>query len=87
MSCLMLHPEVLEILRCPETMQKLALAPSELLERAAASAANGMKRNGSQFTGRLAAGLVREDGKVLYPVCNGIPMLMIEEAIAIPPNS
>ncbi len=35
-------------------------------------------------TGALDGGLVREDGKFLYPVRNGIPIMLIEERIAIP---
>ena len=35
-------------------------------------------------TGVLDGGLVREDGKFLYPVRNGIPIMLIEERIAVP---
>lgn len=35
-------------------------------------------------TGALDGGLVREDGKFLYPVRNGIPIMLVEERIAIP---
>ena len=34
--------------------------------------------------GVLDAGLVREDGKFLYPIRNGIPIMLIEERIAVP---
>ena len=33
----------------------------------------------------LTGGLIREDGKFLYPVRNGIPIMLIEERIPIPP--
>ena len=33
----------------------------------------------------LHGGLVREDGKFLYPIRNGIPIMLIEERIALPP--
>jgi uncharacterized protein YbaR (Trm112 family) len=34
-------------------------------------------------TGRLEAGLVRADGKVLYPIRDGIPVMLVEEGIAL----
>ena len=39
---------------------------------------------GGDEAGVLDGGLVREDGKYLYPVRNGIPIMLIEERIAIP---
>lgn len=31
----------------------------------------------------LEAGLIREDGQVLYPVVNGIPVLLADEGIVL----
>ena len=31
----------------------------------------------------LAAGLVREDGRVVYPIVDGIPLLLVDEAIRV----
>ena len=39
---------------------------------------------GGEPAGVLDGGLVREDGKFLYPVRNGIPIMLIEERIAVP---
>jgi len=78
----LLSPEVLELMRCPETMQKLALASEETLERI--RDVGVPVKVGSQFSGPLEAGLIREDGKVLYPICDGIPLVMVEEAIPVP---
>ena len=39
---------------------------------------------GGEKAGVLDGGLVREDGKFLYPVRNGIPIMLVEERIAIP---
>ena len=30
-----------------------------------------------------SAGLVREDGKILYPIADGIPVMLIEESIEL----
>ena len=35
------------------------------------------------MTASLSEGLVREDGKILYPVDDGIPVMLIDEAIAL----
>ncbi len=61
-------PELLALLRCPLTMQPLRLAPPELLARLPVS---------------LDSALVREDGAVVYPIRDGIPVLLPEEAIAV----
>jgi len=71
----MISPELLALLRCPETKQPVHIAPPELLERL--SNAHG--------GARIEAGLVREDGRVLYPVRNGIPIMLVEEAISLEP--
>lgn len=67
-----MSPELLTVLRCPEAQQALTLAPAEFLERL----------NSTRKT-PLEAALLREDGKVVYPVRNGIPVLIREEAITI----
>jgi uncharacterized protein YbaR (Trm112 family) len=33
----------------------------------------------------LEAGLLREDGSVLYPIVNGIPDLLVDDSIAVTP--
>lgn len=63
---------LLDILCCPSTHQSLHVADTTALARASAVASKP-----------VAEGLVREDGKVLYPVSNGIPLLLEEEAITL----
>lgn len=77
--------ELLQILRCPETRQTLALAEPALVERLNAQAAAGQLRNaaGQPVTVRLDGGLVRADGKALYPMRNNVPMLLVDEAITL----
>ncbi|HEY5704915.1 MAG TPA: hypothetical protein VIS96_05010 [Terrimicrobiaceae bacterium] len=39
--------------------------------------------NGIVVRAPLLAGLVREDGKVIYPISDGIPLLVPEEGIPL----
>jgi uncharacterized protein YbaR (Trm112 family) len=80
----MVEKELLELLACPQTHQGLRQAPPELLERLNARIARGelVNQGGAKLAVALTEALVREDGQVVYPVLDGIPMLIAEEALA-----
>jgi len=79
----MVEKELLELLACPQSHQPLREAAPELLARVNARIARGELANqgGTKLQVALVEALVREDGQVLYPVLDGIPMLLAEEAI------
>lgn len=79
----MIDAELLEILVCPETKQPLSLADGPLLERVNAAVAEGtlLNRAGETVRNPLDEALVREDGRVLYPVRDDIPIMLLDEAI------
>lgn len=81
----MIDGELLEILVCPETRQRVRLADAELVARVnAAIGAGGLRNRGGEGVEEpLAGGLVREDGKLLYPIRDDIPIMLIDEAIAL----
>jgi uncharacterized protein YbaR (Trm112 family) len=79
----MVTEDLIRILRCPETRQPVALAPQQMID-----ALNGLVRQGTlrdvggePVERPLEAGLMREDGRVLYPVIDGIPRMLIERGI------
>jgi uncharacterized protein YbaR (Trm112 family) len=78
-------PELLQMLRCPETQQALALAETALVDRLNAQVITGELRNGAgqPVTVKLDAGLMRADGKVLYPIRRNVPVLLVNEAITL----
>lgn len=81
----MIHPDLLAILACPDSRQPLALADEATLTALNDRIAGGGVQNvgGAEVAVALEAGLIREDGQVLYPVRDDIPVLLREEGIAV----
>ncbi len=77
--------ELLEILVCPETKQPIAPASADVLARINAEIDAGRLRNrgGEAVKARISEGLVRQDGRILYPVDDGIPVMLIDESIEL----
>ncbi|MFT5287205.1 MAG: hypothetical protein ACI8TQ_003385 [Planctomycetota bacterium] len=75
--------ELLEILACPETHQKLAEAGDDVLAAINAKISAGEMKNvgGEAVTDPIEAGLVREDGTIVYPIRDAIPVLLIDEGL------
>jgi len=63
---------LLDILCCPVTHQPLRMAASGELALANAKLAES-----------VAEGLMREDGRLFYPIKNGIPLLVPEEGLSL----
>jgi uncharacterized protein YbaR (Trm112 family) len=74
---------LLAILRCPVTHKELALASGQTLMQvnAAIGAGKLSNRDGRILDETLDEALVTADGKVLYPVANGIPVLLEGESV------
>jgi uncharacterized protein YbaR (Trm112 family) len=78
-------PDLLEILVCPETHQRLAVADAELTARLRALQAAGklLNRAGKPVAEPPDAALVREDGLFAYAIVDQIPIMLIDEAIPL----
>jgi uncharacterized protein YbaR (Trm112 family) len=80
-----ISPDLLEILVCPETRQPVAPASEATLAKLNSEIAEERLRNrgGERVTAPIEEGLVREDGRILYPIDDGIPVMLIDESIEI----
>ena len=76
---------LLEILVCPENKSPLRLAGQSTIQELNLQIAAGtlFNREGQPVAEKIESGLIREDGRVLYPVRNDIPIMLIEEGIMI----
>jgi uncharacterized protein YbaR (Trm112 family) len=74
---------LLAILRCPVTHKELSLAGGQMLKDVNAAIDSGKlsNRDGRLLDEALTEALVTDDGKVLYPVADGIPVLLEGESV------
>lgn len=74
---------LLSILRCPVTHKGLSVLTKDKLEKVNAAIAAGKVStlDGVQLENPLDEALITDDGKRLYPVDDGIPVLLEGEAI------
>lgn len=81
----MVDPELLEILVCPEDKTPVTLASADTLAALNARIVAGSvkTRGGSAVTEPVTEGLVRADGRYLYPVRDDIPVMLIDEALPL----
>lgn len=81
----MIDPGFLRLLVCPSTREPLREASAAELAALNARIAAGavQNRGGSAVAGRVASGLVPQSGTVLYPIQDGIPILLAGEAIPL----
>lgn len=77
--------DLLAILCCPETKQAVTLADAALIQRINEAIQNRRLQNkGKQLvTDPVEGGLLRTDAKILYPIRENIPVMLIEEGISI----
>jgi len=84
----MIDKELLEILVCPENHTRLRLADSRLVDRlnGLVEAGKLKNRSGRRVERTIDGGLVREDNAILYPVLDGIPVLLVDDGIPLEPG-
>lgn len=82
---IMIDKDLLAILCCPETKQPVTVADSHLVDKLnEAVARGGLNNKGKKLVSeRMDGGLIRADEKILYPIREGIPVMLIEEGIPL----
>jgi len=82
---MMIEAELLKILCCPETHQGLQVAGPALVEtlNQQIAAAGLRNRAGVAVKEKMDGGLMRADGKFLYPIRENIPVMLVDEAIPL----
>lgn len=75
--------KLLDILCCPVSKTPLTILGQGKLDKLNSAIANGeaLYVDGEQVTEALQEGLITEDGKVIYPVQDDIPVLLEEKGI------
>jgi uncharacterized protein YbaR (Trm112 family) len=77
--------KLLSILCCPITHKGLSLARSDILESINKAIGDGKltNRDGTVLGAVLKEALVTDDGKIFYPVSDGIPVLLEGESVSL----
>lgn len=82
----MIDQELLNILADPETKEEVELVDSGLIEKINLLIEKGDCRNrgGQNVAQKIDGGLIpKQSRKVLYPIRDDIPIMLIEEAIPL----
>jgi uncharacterized protein YbaR (Trm112 family) len=81
----MIDADLLEILCCPETHQEVRLAEPAIVDKLNHQIAAGALKNraGQPVPEKIDGGLIRADGKVLYPIRGKIPVMLVDEGIPL----
>lgn len=77
--------DLLAILCCPDTKQEVTVAADTLVRQLNERIAKGELKNkaGQMVADKLDGGLLRADKKILYPIREDIPVMLIEEGIPL----
>lgn len=80
-----LDKDLLAILCCPETKQPVSLADATLVKKLNDAVGKGLLKNkgNKPVTEAMEGGLIRSDHKVLYPIREDIPVMLIDEGISL----
>jgi uncharacterized protein YbaR (Trm112 family) len=80
-----INDEFLEMLRCPETSMRLKRGNADLVAQFNRQVAAGQlcNRLGQKLNKLVDGLLLREDGRVGYPIIDDIPILLVDEAVEL----
>ena len=82
----MISENLLAVIACPETKQDLVVAENDIVQKINHLIENGelLNRSKQKVTETIDGGLIqKEDRKYLYPIRADIPILLMDESIAL----
>ena len=81
----MIDPELLKILCCQEPHQEVRLAEEAVIDKLNGQIAAGTATNraGQPVKEKIEGGLIRADGKLLYPIRRNLPVMLVDEGIPL----
>lgn len=81
----MIDRKLVEILRCPVSREAVSIVPKDQLRQLNAAIAAGELKHadGRNVEGTLETALITADGARVYPVNDGIPIMLADEAILL----
>ncbi len=84
-SPLAMDKRLLSILCCPVTHKGLSLARPDLLKKINSAIGDGklVNHDGAALSESLDEALITDDGKIMYPINDGIPVLLEGESVGL----
>ncbi|MEM9587942.1 MAG: Trm112 family protein [Planctomycetota bacterium] len=81
----MIEPELIDLMQCPLSKGKLTLAPAEMVAKINDLIDSGDARDhlDQSVTDPIEGGLLSEEASLVYPIREGIPTLIVDEAIRV----
>ena len=81
----MMNKRLLSVLCCPVTHKGLSVVRADQLKKVntAISAGGLANRDGAILSESLKEALVTDDGKIMYPINDGIPLLLEGASVAL----
>ena len=80
-----IDPQVLDFIRCPVTRQPVSPLPGDDLASLNRLIGEGKikSRDDTLVLTELSEALVTEDGKLAYPIVDGLPLMMEEHSVPL----